>query len=757
MGLFRSRPRSRRAGVAALLAVLVACVAVLAVFDLNGAERRARSRLATQAEGAAGALQGDVATLEQALTDTARAPGLTAVLSSRVPCQLAYADLPVLGHGRLDVVAADGQVVCTSQEGAPPSSHTDAPWLATVRGSAGVIVDTGYRDPVMDTPVLVIAAPVIDSAGAFAGAAVAVHPLAPIAPGLVKAHGGAEVDFALSDRRGAVLSASPGAREGIAAASTVDPLGWKIQARLPSSSVRHDAWVSLARQAAAGVTVLLLMALSAALIRRRIVRPLIRLRKEVERAGRDLGPGTVAVEGPVEVTGLADEVNEMLAARAEHEAELTHRALHDVLTGLPNRTMLVDRLRHAHQQAERSQNPIALLFVDVDNFKLINDSLGHEAGDQVLVAVADRLVEAVRVGDTVVRFAGDEFVVICEGLATPDEAVVIAARIEAAMADPFTVAAEQVPLGVSIGVAHGGAGTTPDSLLRDADVALYHAKERGRGGHAVYDDTLRQQLAARLERQNDLSGALERHQLDVVYQPQYDLRTGAMVAVEALVRWTHPERGDIPRDWFMPIAEDSGLIVPIGDFVIEQASRQAAAWAAAGHSLRVSVNLSFRQLCRPGLAGVVAGILADARLEPGRLCFEITEQTLSHDGAATDAVERLAALGVWITVDDFGTGQLSLPRLQRLPVHELKIDRVFLHALGRSESATTLLRAMTAAAHALGLATAIDGVEQPEQLNEATHLGCHRAQGRLLGRAVPAEDIQRLVGSGMSLAEATLT
>jgi EAL domain-containing protein (putative c-di-GMP-specific phosphodiesterase class I) len=258
-------------------------------------------------------------------------------------------------------------------------------------------------------------------------------------------------------------------------------------------------------------------------------------------------------------------------------------------------------------------------------------------------------------------------------------------------------------------------------------------------------------MATRADRQQALTRALERDELDVVYQPQYDLRTGAVVAVEALVRWAPPDRGDIPRDWFLPIAEDTGLIVPIGDFVLDRACRQAAAWHDAGRRLRVSVNLSLRQLCRPGLADVVERTLAATGLDPASLCFEISERALAPIGATADAMERLAAIGVRISVDDFGSGQLSLPNLQRIPADEVKIDGVFLHALGRTAAAATLLRAMTSAAHALGLDTVVEGVERPEQLAEAVGQGCDFAQGRLLCRPAPPDELLLLLDRPPSL------
>lgn len=737
------------------LAVGVVAVAALALVDLQVSEERARRHVSGQAARAAGALADEVATLRKMADETARTPGLAAGLVSPGPCNLTYNPLPVLGDGHLDIVAADGRIFCSSDPAAVPGglTHAGAAWLDAARRVPDVPVAVRDHDPVVALPVLVVAAAIRDGAGAPVGFVAAFHPLAPIPTALAAAapNGGRDVSFTISDGDGAPLATSAGGRPGLQAASPVELLGWTIHAGMARSAILHEAWAAVVRQTGTGAAVLVLIIGTAMLIRRRIARALLRLRRQVQRATHDLSAGPVEVYGPAEVAGLAEEVNEMLAARAEHHAELAHRAMHDALTGLPNRAVLTDRLAHAHQRAERSETRIAVLFVDIDNFKAVNDSLGHEAGDQILVAVANRLIDAVRVGDTVVRFAGDEFVLICEGLTTPDEAVIVASRIEAAMAEPFVVAGEPVSAGVSIGVAHGTPDTAPDQLLRDADVALYQAKARGRGRHAVYDDGLRQQMATRADRQQALTRALERDELDVVYQPQYDLRTGAVVAVEALVRWAPPDRGDIPRDWFLPIAEETGLIVPIGDFVLDRACRQAAVWHDAGRRLRVSVNLSLRQLCRPGLADVVERTLATTGIDPASLCFEISERTLAPAGAAAGAVERLAAMGLRISVDDFGSGQLSLPNLQRIPADEVKIDGVFLHALGRTAAAATLLRAMTAAAHALGLDTVAEGVERPEQLAEAVGQGADIAQGRLLCRPTPAGELPLLLERPPSL------
>jgi diguanylate cyclase (GGDEF)-like protein len=738
------------------LAVGAVAVAILAVVDFQVSEERARRHVAGQAARAAGALADEVATLRNVADDTARTPGLAAGLVSPGPCNLTYKPLPVLGDGHLDIVAADGRIFCSSDPEAVPGglTHAGAAWLDAVRRSPEVAVSVQDHDPVMAVPALIVAAAVRDGAGATVGFIAAFHPLAPIPAALAAAGAdrGRDVTiFTISDRQGAPLASSSGGRPAVQAAAPVELLGWTVSAGMAPAAIRHEAWAAIIRHTGTGVAALVLIVATAMLIRRRIARPLLRLRGQVQRATHDPTAGPVEVHGPAEVAGLAEEVNEMLAARAEHHAELAHRAMHDTLTGLPNRAVLTDRLHHAHQRAERSETRIAVLFVDIDNFKAVNDSLGHEAGDQILVAVAGRLMDAVRVGDTVVRFAGDEFVLICEGLTTPDEAVIVASRIEAAMAEPFIVAGEPVSAGVSIGVAHGTPDAAPDQLLRDADVALYQAKARGRGRHAVYDDGLRQQMATRADRQQALTRALERDELDVVYQPQYDLRTGAVVAVEALVRWAPPDRGDIPRDWFLPIAEDTGLIIPIGDFVLDRACRQAAAWHDAGRRLRVSVNLSLRQLCRPGLTDVVERTLATTGIDPAGLCFEISERTLAPAGAAADALERLAAMGLRISVDDFGSGQLSLPNLQRIPADEVKIDGVFLHALGRTADAATLLRAMTAAAHALGLDAVVEGVERPEQLAEAVAQGCDFAQGRLLCRPTPADELPLLLERPPSL------
>jgi diguanylate cyclase (GGDEF)-like protein len=748
--LFRRHSMSRVSKVSVVAAMFVAAVGAAAVVDVQMAEDRARVRLETQARQAATALDGELAALAKATTDTAATPGIAAGLVGTAPCNLTYNALPVLGAGQLDIVTADGRVACTSRHGDQSAfTHAGAGWLQTVGDSTGASLTTGYRDPLMSTPVLVIAAPVRD-AGVVVGAVAALHPLAPIAGRLSSEAVGGRADFSISAGDGVRLTTSGGDQATLVQRQGLKSQDWQVEAHVPLSSVRADALVALVRQIGAGLVAVLFMTAGAVFIRRRIARPLDRLRREVKRAGQDVNAVALDVKGPAEVAGLAAEVNEMLAARAEHHAELAHRAAHDALTGLPNRAVLTDLLAQAQARAERTHTPLAVLFLDVDNFKMINDSFGHDAGDQILVGIADRLVGAVRAGDTVIRFAGDEFVVICDGLPDADEAVVIAGRIEAAMAEPFHVGDEAISAAVSIGVAHGNPEGRPDDLLRDADLALYQAKARGRGRHAVYDESLRRQMASRLERQRDLAGALERQEIAVVYQPQYDLRTGSVVSVEALVRWAPPERGDIPRDWFLPIAEESGLIVPIGDFVLERACHQVAAWAVTSPELRVSVNLLLRQLCRPGLTDVVARILADAGLSPDRLCFEITERTLLHEGAVVGAVEGLAALGVRISVDDYGTGPMSLSRLQRIPAAEIKVDRAFLHALGRSAHASALLRAMVAAAQALGRTTALKGLERAEQFEQARLLGCDLAQGHLLARPGPAEATELLLSEPLS-------
>jgi diguanylate cyclase (GGDEF)-like protein/PAS domain S-box-containing protein len=426
------------------------------------------------------------------------------------------------------------------------------------------------------------------------------------------------------------------------------------------------------------------------------------------------------------------------------EEQLQHQAFHDALTGLPNRALFSDRLQHAVSRTQRRGAKLAVLFMDLDNLKLINDSLGHKAGDELLVGVAERLRTSLRAEDTAARLGGDEFAVLLEDLAHVGEATRAAERIADKLRAPFALGERETFVTASIGVAIGG-GTIklPEELLRDADMAMYRAKHSGKACYAVFEEAMSARALERLELGNDLRRALEREEFAVHYQPKLSLATGQIVGFEALVRWEHPERGHMLPGQFVPLAEETGLIVPIGRWVLREACRQAKVWQRRFPSdppLVVCANLSARQLRDPALYQTVAHVLEEAELDPSSLELEITESTAMEDAPTTAAVlEELKALGVRVTIDDFGRGYSSLSYLGRFPVDYVKVDRSFVGKLEEETGARVLIKGMIDLAHALGLEVIAEGVETAGQLTRLREMKCDQAQGHFFSEPLPGE------------------
>jgi diguanylate cyclase (GGDEF)-like protein/PAS domain S-box-containing protein len=431
--------------------------------------------------------------------------------------------------------------------------------------------------------------------------------------------------------------------------------------------------------------------------------------------------------------------------RQATEDQIRHRALHDPLTGLPNRVLFLDRLEHALVRLERSQSLAAILFLDLDRFKLVNDSLGHQVGDELLAAAAPRLQQAVRASDTVARFGGDEFGILLEDIGAEHEAIEMAERIAAVFTRPFVLAGSEHFVTTSIGIAIARGGEDADALIRDADAAMYRAKERGSARYELFDQAMRDRAIVRLRVENDLRRALARDELRLVYQPVISLVDRSIVGVEALVRWEHPERGIVPPDEFIPVAEEDGLIEPIGRWVLEQACRQAAQWhrhCPERIPLEIAVNLSAAQFAKRSLPDTVGEILRATGLDPRSLSLEITESViLRDDQVLTDALLELKELGVQLVLDDFGTGYSSLSYLTRLPLDVLKVDRSFVDGLGRDPRDTAVTEAIVAMARALSLTAVGEGVETEQQARELAAMGCDLAQGYHFSRPVPASEI----------------
>ncbi|MCW2673522.1 MAG: diguanylate cyclase [Frankiales bacterium] len=439
-----------------------------------------------------------------------------------------------------------------------------------------------------------------------------------------------------------------------------------------------------------------------------------------------------------------------VTSQVEAEQLLRHRALHDSLTGLANRDLLVDRITQTLSQARRAGALVAVLFVDIDRFKSVNDRYGHEAGDLVLQEAADRLSSLLRQGDTAARVGGDEFVLVCGALPDPAEALDIAERVRRSFERPFRVNATTLPLTASVGVVITNRGS-PDAaeLLRDADFAMYQAKQSGRQRVEVFDERLHQEAARRLDTEQRLGHAVERSELRLLYQPLVDIETGRVDGVEALLRWQHPDLGLLLPDEFLEVAEDSGLIVPIGAWVMEEACRQLAEWDGANQNhVTMSVNVSPRQLGHTDFGEVVHGALARTGADPRHLIVEITEQTfLETSAAVSDDLEMLHKLGIRLSVDDFGTGYSSLVSLKRFPVSHLKVDRNFVDGLGHRADDTAIVAAILRLAQELGLTSVAEGIETEEQLTLVRRYGCRLAQGFLIGRPSTAEQLNGVLAA----------
>jgi diguanylate cyclase (GGDEF)-like protein/PAS domain S-box-containing protein len=439
-----------------------------------------------------------------------------------------------------------------------------------------------------------------------------------------------------------------------------------------------------------------------------------------------------------------------VTARRSLEKELNHQAFHDTLTGLANRALFLDRLSHAMDRGDRGTDPVGVLFLDLDDFKAINDSFGHPAGDRLLVAVAERIRASTRPGDTVARFGGDEFAVLVESGAMPEAAEAVAERITEGLAGTFRIHTNDVAMRASIGIALGRRPQeTPDDLLRDADLAMYLAKRNGKGRFEMYRPNMHAEAVRRLETAVGVREGLAGGQFEVYYQPIVDTHTSRLIGAEALVRWNHPVRGLLAPIEFIPVAETTGLIVPLGRQVLREATRQAQEWRRSGlvgGEFYVSVNLSTHQLQEPDLVDDISRALESSGLPPGALVLEVTESAIIENLDVTlPRLHAIRCLGVGLAVDDFGTGYSSLSYLADLPVNFVKIDKSFIDRITPDAGGTTMARAVIDLSRALGFTCIAEGVESESQRAALDELGCENSQGYLFARPGCATDMAEVL------------
>jgi diguanylate cyclase (GGDEF)-like protein len=778
-----TRPRVKhRASVGLhLVAAFSLCLMALAVvmaLSTTSTFRQERTKTQLQLRSVAQAAADQAAEGSAAVIKTfqsiARQPGVTAL--DPVECQGVLNVFPNAGrNGRINLFRADGSTVCAvKQPGLLATEVAKGDWFGQVLESRQPVNAGTAIDPVSGRPSLTVAIPV----GAPEGrggvlAALLYTDSTPMTlpsgapPGTILVQFDADRRLALRTSSKAPFKTGP-VEPSSALAHPVgsdfqkrkDPdgvtryyveavageRGLHILAGLPRGTALASARAELHRNLWLGGAVFLAVTALGVVLHRRLALPIRRLREAIEAASHD-DTAQAAVAGPAEIAAVAEAFNATIGQRRQLESQLAHEALHDPLTNLPNRALLKDRLGLALVRQSREGGLLAVSFMDLDRFKIINDSQGHPAGDALLVGLARRLRAAMRSTDTVARFGGDEFVMVSEGLRAESDVGLIANRLIGCLTEPFVLEGQDVYLSGSVGVAVGDGSETTDELLRNADAAMYEAKERERGGFAIYHESVHAGLLSRLETERDLRRAIDEGEFILYYQPKCSVATGDVMAVEALVRWAHPTRGLVSPGEFIPVAEDTGLIVPIGQLVLREACRQTTRWRDEhGLEVPVSVNLSARQLTSSDIVDQITDALGETGADPTALCLEITEGTLLVD--TTAVVARLAEIrrsGVRISVDDFGTGYSSLSYLRTLPLDEIKIDRSFITPLGEVPSAASIVGSIVGLGHALGFAVVAEGVETALQLATLRDLGCDLAQGFHLARPQPAEALTPLL------------
>ncbi|MEM7230329.1 MAG: EAL domain-containing protein [Planctomycetota bacterium] len=536
----------------------------------------------------------------------------------------------------------------------------------------------------------------------------------------------------------------------------------------------------------AAIAMIIVVFVAATILSLQISSTLIRQLRHLRAGVDNLGPGNfsqvIIVPDAPELNTVAESINQLAVrmGNAEHankmqydqlhgeigkrkqtEAQLLHEATHDALTGLANRVQLIQDIESCLERAHRNPDfKYALLFLDLDRFKVINDSLGHNVGDELLVESSQRLIDSVRGMDTVIRvhkettarLGGDEFAILLDGIKNPGRAILIAERIQERLSKTFHLSGNDIVLSTSIGIAIGDSTyQTASDLIRDADTAMYRAKQAGGAQHAVFDDVMHAEVKLRLQLENDLRKAVEAHQFEVAYQPIVELSTGMVTAFEALIRWNHPERGKISPTEFIPIAEETGLIAPIGRWVLQESTRQLMAWRRElpdDRPLSMSVNVSPRQVGEANIVQEVRRTLKATGLDPRWLRLEITESMIMENAASIhEVLSGLKDIGVELHMDDFGTGYSSLSYLHKFPLDVLKIDREFVTNIGTDPEYAAVVKAIMTLAHSLRMKVTAEGIETPEQLALVRSLGCNYGQGYIFSRPLDPANAWKLLSN----------
>ena len=759
------------AGVIALIGV-AALVGVTSRSSFDRERGHASEQLAAAAQTTADMFGQD--SVRELLTSLAVEPALAS--GDRDRCSAGLSSLSATtGAAHIHVLRADGSEVCSLRAATlDPAPITPGTWFADAIGTRELVVTDAAMDPLSGQPAFVAAIALAggnEQGGVLAAVVYTGVPPLQVPSGLPR-----ELFLVMTDKaRTMVIARSENApyqlgqrvartplavpvgrggseREDSAGQSlmlretTAATYGWPIVAAVPTNAALGPARAQLWRSAGLGGLFALLIVGVGFVLHRRLVRPVRRLHHAIEASRSGAADSRAPVAGPVEIARVAAAYNALIGEREALEHDLRQRATHDALTGLPNRRALSDLVTKALEDSV-AQPPVAVLFIDLDRFKLVNDSHGHAVGDHLLVALGARLAASLPTC-VVARFGGDEFVILATDVPGELEARLLAERVGDVLRQPFPIDGQEMWLSGSVGIALPTEGEGAEDLIRNADTAMYRAKASGTDRVALFDSQMRAWSVGLLTTERDLHRALDLGQFELDYQPVVSVDAGRIVGVEALLRWRHPERGLVAPADFVPVAEQTRLIVPIGAWVLDEVCRQVVAWREAGLHIPAAVNLAAQQLAHADLAETIAGMLRDRTAHADEVSVEITESAVLADVEMSRAtLGALREQGIRVAVDDFGTGYSSLSYLQHLPVDIVKIDRSFVEPIGSDPTTAAIVSSLIGLSHAIGLSVIAEGVEDEDQLQALAAMECDFAQGFHLGWPMGADDLARQVQS----------